>query len=147
MDLKQFLLYHVTCFQSRGVSIIYGYTDWGVLGIGGAHQETSITIFCFLFQSNCVYFDHCHPVIFDCLTDEVLRRVVLHMDGAAGPSGVDARGWRRLCTSFRSASVDLCHSWPWLPDGSVHPLWTLLLYNLCLTVILLLWIRTPVFDL
>jgi len=56
------------------------------------------------------HFDHCHPVIFDCLTDEVIRRVVFRMDGAAGPSGVDARGWRRLCTLFRSASVDLCHS-------------------------------------
>ena len=29
--------------------------------------------------------------------------------GAAGPSGVDALGWRRFCTSFK-ASCDLCHS-------------------------------------
>ena len=32
------------------------------------------------------------------------------MEGAAGPSGVDARGWRCLCTSFHPASVDLCCS-------------------------------------
>ena len=32
------------------------------------------------------------------------------MTGEAGPSGIDARGWRRLCTSFKSASDDLCHS-------------------------------------
>ena len=30
--------------------------------------------------------------------------------GAAGPSGVDAFCWRRLCTSFRQASDDLCAS-------------------------------------
>ncbi len=29
---------------------------------------------------------------------------------ASGPSGIDAKGWRRLCTSFKSASNDLCHS-------------------------------------
>ena len=37
-------------------------------------------------------------------------RAALHTDGAAGPSGVDARGWRRLCASFHSASNDLCQS-------------------------------------
>jgi len=63
-----------------------------------------------LIVSDSTNFDHCHPAIFDCLTDEVIQKVVLRMDGAAGPSGVDARGWRRLCTSFRSASVDLCRS-------------------------------------
>ena len=28
----------------------------------------------------------------------------------AGPSGVDAYEWRRLCTAFKGASTDLCHS-------------------------------------
>ena len=28
--------------------------------------------------------------------------------GAAGPSGIDAHGWKRLCSSFRSASDELC---------------------------------------
>ncbi len=32
------------------------------------------------------------------------------MEGAAGPSGMDAIGWRRLCTSFGRASHELCHS-------------------------------------
>ena len=27
-----------------------------------------------------------------------------------GPSGIDAAGWRRMCTSFQSASADLCDS-------------------------------------
>ena len=30
--------------------------------------------------------------------------------GSAGPSGLDAYGWRRLCTSFKGASGELCHS-------------------------------------
>ena len=37
-----------------------------------------------------------------------MRTVVLKMDGAAGPSGIDAAGWKRLCTSFRTHSADLC---------------------------------------
>ena len=32
------------------------------------------------------------------------------MDGAADPSGVDAASWKRLCTSFKGASTDLCES-------------------------------------
>ena len=30
------------------------------------------------------------------------------MDGAAGPSGIDAAGWKRQCTSFGKHSTDLC---------------------------------------
>ena len=30
--------------------------------------------------------------------------------GAAGPSCLDALGWRRLCTSFKTASFELCYS-------------------------------------
>ena len=32
------------------------------------------------------------------------------MDGAAGPSGLDATSWKRLCTSFKGASFDLCEA-------------------------------------
>ena len=32
------------------------------------------------------------------------------MDGAAGPSGLDAAAWKHLCTSFKKASSDLCDS-------------------------------------
>ena len=35
---------------------------------------------------------------------------ITYTDGAAGPSGIDACGWRRLCASFRSASTELGHS-------------------------------------
>ncbi len=30
------------------------------------------------------------------------------MDGAAGPSCLDAAAWKRMCTSFKSASFELC---------------------------------------
>ena len=32
------------------------------------------------------------------------------MDGAAGPSGLDAAAWKRMCTSFKTASADVCES-------------------------------------
>ena len=51
-----------------------------------------------------------HPVMFDALDDRCIRSVAMRVDGAAGPSGVDAQGWRRLCTSFGAASGDLCRS-------------------------------------
>ena len=51
-----------------------------------------------------------HPVIFDQLTGPLIRATALRTEGAAGPSGIDAQGWRRLCTSFRGASSDLCEA-------------------------------------
>ena len=54
--------------------------------------------------------DCSHPVIFECLDEHVIHSTVLHVDGAAGPSGLDAHSWRRFCTSFRNASTDLCRS-------------------------------------
>ena len=34
--------------------------------------------------------------------------MALKTDGTAGPSGLDAAAWKRLCTSFKTASTDLC---------------------------------------
>ena len=51
-----------------------------------------------------------HPVIFDALDGTVIRSAALRTQGSAGPSGLDAYGWRRLCTSFQQASDDLCNS-------------------------------------
>ena len=51
-----------------------------------------------------------HPVIFECINGESIRRSALRTNGAAGPSGIDAFGWWRLCTSFRRSSDDLCNS-------------------------------------
>ena len=36
--------------------------------------------------------------------------MAMKTDGAAGPSGIDAHGWRRLCTSFNQDSNDLCEA-------------------------------------
>ena len=51
-----------------------------------------------------------HPVVFDQITASSIRSAALRTKGAAGPSGIDAHCWRRLCTSFKAASDDLCHS-------------------------------------
>ena len=38
----------------------------------------------------------------------MIRSIALKSDGAAGPSGLDAAAWKRLCSSFKSAFDDLC---------------------------------------
>ena len=52
--------------------------------------------------------DDFHPIVFDGITSEVIRVSALHTEGSAGPSGVDAMSWRRLCTAFGQKSNDLC---------------------------------------
>ena len=51
-----------------------------------------------------------HPVVFETLDAAKIRSAALRTSGAAGPSGLDAKEWERLCTSFKHASKDLCHS-------------------------------------
>ena len=51
-----------------------------------------------------------HPVIFDRLDASLIRSTALRTTGAAGPSGLDAHAWRRLCTSFKASSSSLCLS-------------------------------------
>ena len=58
-----------------------------------------------------------HPVIFDKITASSIHCATLRTKGAAGPSGMDAHCWRRLCTSFKSASQDLCHALATLAKG------------------------------
>ena len=50
-----------------------------------------------------------HPVIFESITDESIYRCALKTNGTAGPSGIDATGWKRLCSSFKH-SGKLCNS-------------------------------------
>ena len=50
------------------------------------------------------------PVLFECIDAAMICKAALHTEGAAGPSCIDARGWRRICTSFQTASHDLCQS-------------------------------------
>ena len=51
-----------------------------------------------------------HSVLFDRIDGDAIKKAALNTKGAAGPSGLDAHCWRRLCTSFRSASHELCNS-------------------------------------
>ena len=51
-----------------------------------------------------------HPVVLEAIDETTIKAAALRTDGAAGLSGIDARGWRRLCASFQAASADLCHS-------------------------------------
>ncbi len=66
-----------------------------------AHPET-------LLQSSPI--QKPHPVLFEQIDGERIRMAALKSQGGAGPSGLDSQGWRRLCTSFRKASSDLCNS-------------------------------------
>jgi len=34
----------------------------------------------------------CHPIIFDCLDSDLICRIAVHIEGSAGPLGVDALG-------------------------------------------------------
>ena len=49
-----------------------------------------------------------HPVVYDQIDGPLIRSTVQCLSGSAGPSGFDAKGWKRVCSSFHSASDDLC---------------------------------------
>ena len=49
-----------------------------------------------------------HSQIFEALDYEATQKTAVKTDGSAGPSGVDARGFRRMYTSFGRASDELC---------------------------------------
>ena len=51
-----------------------------------------------------------HSVNFEQINGVLIRRMILQMDGAAGPSGLDASSWKRMCSSFGRESEDLCES-------------------------------------
>ena len=54
--------------------------------------------------------NHPHTILFESIAGPLIRNTALRMDGAAGPSGLDAAAWKRLCSSFKSASDELCDS-------------------------------------
>ena len=53
---------------------------------------------------------HRTPIQFESLTRQVIRRAALNTHGSAGPSGVDADTWRRMCTAFSDVSDQLCEA-------------------------------------
>ena len=48
-----------------------------------------------------------HDVIYDPIDAALIRSAALKTSRAAGPSGIDAHGWRRLYTCYHSISRDL----------------------------------------
>ena len=50
-----------------------------------------------------------HPVKFQSIDEEVIRKAAIRTKGGSGPSGMDGDGWRRILTSnnFRTSSSDL----------------------------------------
>ena len=49
-----------------------------------------------------------HPALFDNIDGILIHCTILHMDGAAGPSGLYVASWKKLCTAFQEASDTLC---------------------------------------
>ena len=47
------------------------------------------------------------PIVFERITGDNIKQAANRRQGTAGPSGVDAYAWRRFCSSFKSASVNL----------------------------------------
>ena len=51
-----------------------------------------------------------HDVCFESLTPALLKNIALHSEGSAGPSGLNAVAWRRICSSHKGASVRMCQA-------------------------------------
>ena len=51
-----------------------------------------------------------HPIKFHSIDAESVKKAILKNKGAAGPSGLDADGWKRILTSdqFGNSSYILC---------------------------------------
>ena len=49
-----------------------------------------------------------HPIIYEEIDGTPIKSIVQRMDGAAGPSGLNAADWKRMCFSFHRQSDDLC---------------------------------------
>ena len=50
------------------------------------------------------------PVLYERIDGPLIHSIALKTEGAAGPSGIDAAGWRRLLSSFQKESVELCEA-------------------------------------
>ena len=63
-----------------------------------------------------------HPIIIESISRPLIYTTALHTSGSAGPSGMDAQGWRRMCTSFHDASQHLCET---IAAVAFAPLWSI----------------------
>ena len=69
------------------------------------HPPAHVAVTESLLESDSIVAPCYDPVLFEQLTGDLIRWTALCTHGAAGPSGVDAYAWRRLCSSFGSASL------------------------------------------
>ena len=81
-------VYSVGCVQC-GVC-----TVWGVYSVG--HVQCGV---CTVEP---------HYLLFDEIDGRLIQSIVQSMSGVAGPYGLDANGWERMCPSFRKDSDNLC---------------------------------------
>ena len=51
-----------------------------------------------------------HPQIFERINAACIRKSAMKTNGSHGPSGLDSQEWRRLLTSFKDSSSDLCNT-------------------------------------
>ena len=51
-----------------------------------------------------------HPILLESITGQLVRTTAIHTEGTAGPSGLDAADWRRMCSSIHDASRDRCNA-------------------------------------
>ena len=51
-----------------------------------------------------------HFIEFHQIDGGLIRSMILLMDGAAGPSGMDVSHWKKVCTSFARESDNICDS-------------------------------------
>ena len=61
-----------------------------------------------LLSNSCQNLLPCDPILFEALDGALIKQVALRCRGSAGPTGLDAHAWRRMCTSFKQASWNLC---------------------------------------
>ena len=53
---------------------------------------------------------HSKYLFYDSITGSLIHAVALHVNGAAGPSNIDAHSWCHICTSYHGASADICNA-------------------------------------
>ena len=49
-----------------------------------------------------------HPIVYERIDGPLVRSTIQRMSGSAGPSGLDAKGWKHLYSSFHRVSDELC---------------------------------------
>ena len=66
-----------------------------------------------------------HAILYDNLNADTILQAALHTQGSAGLAGLDAHAWKRMCSSFKSVSHDLCKALAavgrWICTAHVHP--------------------------